>query len=136
MADNYLEKRYNEVFLTKKTIKKVGLTLDALLLKNDTITDFDESFEVSETVMNKIISVISKISASESFTFKAEKNLILVFAPPNSGKNVFVSLGICLQTMMLKAVEIGFKAVIVSNFDNGDINPAAVLKVVKPSKTR
>lgn len=64
MADNYLEKRYEEVFGQGKTkVKKVGHTLDELLLKNRSCRGYNKSFVVSEDMLRRIVQVNTRIAS-------------------------------------------------------------------------
>ncbi|MBQ2097333.1 MAG: nitroreductase, partial [Bacteroidales bacterium] len=66
MADNYLEKRYDEVFGCKKTVKRVGQTFDSLLLKNRSCRGYDHSVRVGEDVLRKIVAVNTKIPSARN----------------------------------------------------------------------
>ena len=66
MADNYLEKRYNEVFGQKKTVKKIGHSLDTLLLQNRSTRGYKTDFKVilkQNERINKRISPLNKIQS-------------------------------------------------------------------------
>lgn len=67
MADNYLEKRYEEVFGAGKTkIKRVGHTMDELLLKNRSCRGYNPQFVVSEDMLKQIVGVNAKIPSSRN----------------------------------------------------------------------
>lgn len=71
MADNYLEKRYDEVFSEKKEkskkIKgKVALSLNSLLLKNRSFRGYDQNYIVSEKELLDIVSVNNKIPSAKN----------------------------------------------------------------------
>ena len=62
MADNYLEKRYDEVFGAGKTkVKRVGHTIDELLLKNRSYRGYNTEFKVSRDMLERIVGVNTKI---------------------------------------------------------------------------
>ena len=63
MADNYLEKRYEEVFGTRKVTKKIGHTLDELLSRNRSTRGYKKEFVVSEDLLRQIVSVNTKIGS-------------------------------------------------------------------------
>ena len=161
MADNYLEKRYNEVFGQKKTVKKIGHSLDTLLLQNRSTRGYKTDFKVSEEILKKIIGVNTKIASARNqqvlrfkpVTFENAKivldniklggalpelNLPLLGREPNAfiivcstineNKNVDIDLGISLQSMLLKAVEIGLNGVIICAFNHDTITKAFDLK--------
>jgi len=148
MADNYLEKRYNEVFGTKKTVKKIGQTLDSLFEKTVKNQAVNEVLSVSEDVLNKIIAVNTKIAfleGGQKLFFKPVSGLnafIIVSAEKNDFGITLVNLGILLQSMLLKTVEIGFHGKVISNFDKETFKreyqlsgvPVAVLRVFRHRK--
>ena len=55
MADNYLEKRYEEVFGTKKVTKRVGHTLDELLLRNRSTRGYHTPYVVRREELEQIV---------------------------------------------------------------------------------
>ena len=156
MADNYLEKRYDEVFGSRKTIKKVGQSLDSLLLKNRSCRGYDHSVPISEDVLRRIVGVNTKIPSArnqqvlrfklvvdESEVALINNNIKLGGALPhlnlpfpdtepiafivvtsivNVDHNVYIDLGISLQSMLLKSVEIGFNGIIIGAFDAKSIS--------------
>lgn len=176
MADNYLEKRYEEVFGNKKTVKRVGQTLDSLLLKNRSCRGYDHSVKVAEDVLRKIVAVNTKIPSARNqqvlryrlvteedevsavnanirlggalpelhLPFKGTEPLsfIIVCSSIEAEKYVYVDLGISLQSMLLKAVEIGLNGIIICAFNGREIadalhidcEPLAVLAIGKSAE--
>lgn len=64
MADNYLEKRYEEVFGAGRTkVKRVGHTLDELLLKNRSHRGYNTNFKVTEEMLERIVAVNTKLAS-------------------------------------------------------------------------
>ena len=57
MADNYLEKKYDEFYNKKVVVKRVGQTLDTLLKKNRSFRGYQKSTIVSQETLKKIVSV-------------------------------------------------------------------------------
>lgn len=163
MADNYLEKRYEEVFGSKKTVKRVGHTLDSLLLKNRSCRGYDHSVRVGEDVLRKIVAVNTKIPsarnqqalrfrlvAAEDEVSVVNQNIklggalpelhlpfpgteplsfIIVCSAIEPERYVYVDLGISLQSMLLKAVEIGLNGLIVCAFNAKEIAEALHLEM-------
>ena len=176
MADNYLEKRYEEVFGNKKTVKRVGQTLDSLLLKNRSCRGYDHSVKVGEDVLRKIVAVNTKIPSARNqqvlrfrlvtaedevsavnanirlggalpelhlpFPGTEPLSFIIVCSSIEAEKYVYVDLGISLQSMLLKAVEIGLNGIIICAFDGKaiadalhlDSAPLAVLAIGKSAE--
>ena len=63
MADNYLEKRYEEVFGTKKVTKRVGHTLDELLLRNRSTRGYHTPYVVRREELEQIVAVNTKLGS-------------------------------------------------------------------------
>lgn len=178
MADNYLEKRYEEVFSSSKpsvpTVKR--LPLDRLLLKNRSYRGYDRNYKVHPLQMKAIVDVNTRIaSGSNAQTLRfhmvtegpeADKVLgaihlggalpelhlpfpgtepeafIVVCSTAGENPIVDIDLGISLQSMLLKAVDLGLGGIIVRNFDRNALQqtlglplvPLAVLAIGKPSE--
>lgn len=156
MADNYLEKRYEEVFGSGKTkIKRVGHTLDELLLKNRSQRGYLKDYVVKRGELERIVGVCSKIPSArnqqvlrfrlvtrESGAEKVLENIklgaalpelhlpfagtepeafIVVMSTTKEDKFVDVDLGMALQSMLLKAVEMGLSGLVIGSFHKGNI---------------
>ena len=162
MADNYLEKRYDAVFGKKTVTKRVGHTLDELLLKNRSTRGYYKDYVVKEDELRQIVSVNSKIGSgcnrqvlrfklvtrgSESkavlenikmgaalpelhlpFEGTEPEAFIVVCSTVAENKLVDIDLGISLQSMLLKAVEMGLNGLIVGAFNKDNIKQALNLK--------
>lgn len=158
MADNYLEKRYEEVFGTRKVTKKIGHTLDELLSRNRSTRGYKKEFVVSEDLLRQIVSVNTKIGSGcnrQVLRFKlvtrdtgAKKVLdnikmgaalpdlhlplpgtepeafIIVCSVAADDKLALIDLGMSLQTMSLRAVEMGLNTLIVGAFNKVKIRDA------------
>lgn len=67
MADNYLENRYDEFFgpgKKKTVVKRVGQSLDTLLMKNRSHRGYIKNYVVTEEMLRKIVSVNNKIPSA------------------------------------------------------------------------
>lgn len=174
MADNYLEKRYEEVFGKGPTkIKRVGHTVDELLLKNRSTRGYNKDFVVSQAWLEQIAAVNMRIPSArnqQALRFKLitqgpeadivlaniklggalpELNLpfpgtepeafVIVCTNKPEDKMVDIDLGISLQSMLLKAVEMGLNGLIICAFNKKNIReqlnlphePLAVLALGK-----
>ncbi len=173
MADNYLEKRYNDVFGSRKTVKKVGQGLDALLLKNRSVRGYDHNVEPGPEVLRRIVGVNTKIPSArnqQALRFRIvtdprevdivnsniklggalpELNLPLEGTEPRAfviacanrepDSMTYIDLGISLQSMLLKAVEVGLNGLIICAFNREnirkelglDLTPLAVMAIGK-----
>lgn len=173
MADNYLENRYNEVFGKKTVTRRVGHTLDELLLKNRSTRGYLKDYIVKEEELKQIVSVNTKIGSGcnrqvlrfklvthDNGAAKVLENIkmgaalpelhlpfpdtepeafILVCSTVSENKLVDIDLGISLQSMSLKATEMGLSCLIIGAFNKSEIikefnlpyEPVAVLCVGK-----
>jgi len=67
MADNYLEKRYEETLGSGKIrVKKIGHTVDELLLKNRSTRGYKKAYQVSRAELERIASVCSRIPSARN----------------------------------------------------------------------
>lgn len=162
MADNYLEKKYDEAFGTKKVIKRIGHTLDELLTKNRSTRGYDVNFVMTRERLEKIVSVNSKIASGRNqqvlrFHLVIKENgaaevlkyvkmgaalpeLHLPFkgTEPNAfiiccsmvaeNKIVDIDLGISIQSMLLRATEMGLNGLCILAFDKEAIKRELNLK--------
>lgn len=178
MADNYLEKRYDEVFGRGKS-SAVSLrkpTLDQLLHRNRSFRGYDKSYTVHRLQMEAIVGVNTKVASSingQRLRFRIvtkgpeadtvlkcikmgralpELNLpfpgtepeafIIVCATSQENASIDIDLGISLQSMLLKAVELGLGGLIIRNFDREPLmeelhlplDPIAVLAIGRPAE--
>jgi len=191
MADNYLEKRYEEVFGNgPKAAKKHSdskPSLDSLFLKNRSVRGYDQSREVTLEDLHEIIEVNTKIASSKNWQILRFKpvtkgpeadavnanikmgalfrkklsegrdvencpNLplpgtepqafVVVFSLEPENSSVLIDLGISLQSMSLKAVEMGLNCLMLRAMNraelkkafNTELEPVAVLAVGKSAE--
>lgn len=65
MADNYLEKRYEETLgANKPKVKRIGHTVDSLLLKNRSTRGYKKAYVVSRNELERIVGVCTKIPSA------------------------------------------------------------------------
>lgn len=173
MADNYLEKRYDELFGKKTVTKRVGHTLDELLTRNRSTRGYNKDFIVSEDLLRQIVSVNTKLGSGcnrqvlrfklvtkETGAYKVLANIkmgaalpelhlpfpgtepeafIVVCSTVGDDKLALIDLGMSLEAMSLRAVEMGLNTLIVGAFNKANIkddfslpyDPIAVLCVGK-----
>ena len=162
MADNYLEKRYEEVFGSgagrKAVVRRVGEPLDRLLLKNRSHRSFDPAVAVTREQLLRIIGVNTKLPSARNqqvlrfrpVTEEDEVTAVLshihlgaalpeLHLPPEGqepqayivccatvpeGRYVDIDLGISIQSMLLKAVEMGLNGLCICAFDRAAIAEA------------
>ena len=162
MADNYLEKRYDEVFgntASRGTKLPSRPSLDTLLLRNRSIRGYDKSYKVHRRQLDAMIAVNTKIASSVNmqmlrfhpvtaddpavpaiqahirmgrglpelhlpFPGTEPEAFIIVYTTVPENSSVDIDLGISLQSMLLKAVELGLNGLIIRNFDHAEIKEA------------
>lgn len=162
MADNYLEKKYEEIFgasaSRRKVVKHANPTLDSLLLRNRSHRGFSQGCVVEMQQLEKIISVNTRVPSARNqqvlrflpltASTGADKVLghialggalpelhlpaegeephafIVVCTAVPETKFVDIDLGISLQSMSLKAVEMGLNCVTICAFDKAAIRDA------------
>lgn len=67
MADNYLEKRYEETLGNGKIrVKKIGHTVDELLTKNRSTRGYKKGYKVSRQELERIVGVCSRIPSARN----------------------------------------------------------------------
>lgn len=176
MADNYLEKRYEEVFgsgARKVTVKHSTPSLNTLLVKNRSIRRYRQDFVVTEEQLRTIVEVNVKLGSAmnrQALRFRivadnaegevnALRNIlfreparsesarayIIVYSTIPEERYIDIDLGISLQSMALKAAELGLNCLIKGNIDKdglsslfgtGDgLEPVAVLCVGKAAES-
>lgn len=156
MADNYLEKRYEEVFGAGRTkVKRVGHTLDELLLRNRSVRGYNKNYVVKLEELERIVGVCSKIPSARNqqvlrfrlvtrdtgaevilrniklgaalpelhlpFPGTEPEAFIVICSTVPENKMVDVDLGIAIQSMLLKAVEIGLNGITIGAFNKGEV---------------
>jgi len=146
MADNYLEKKFEEYQLkiNKSSQQKRSntLSLNDLMLKDRSHRLYNMDYKVSEEELREIVSVNSKISNTlnrQLLRFKlitgesavtAGKKTNLKF-PPNAfiaicstepiNKWTYLDAGISCEAMTLKATDMGLNGIIAGSFKEEDM---------------
>lgn len=174
MADNYLEKRYDAVFGSKTKTKRVGHTLDELLLRNRSTRGYYKDFVVTRDMLMQIVSVNNKIPSGRNaqtlrfrlvtrdtgeapqvlanvkmgaalpelhlpFPGTEPEAFIIVCGTVPENRIVDIDLGISIQSMLLKATEIGLSGLTIVAFNKENLTnalnlpyePLAVLAIGK-----
>ena len=174
MADNYLERREEELRTAGRTVmKRNNPSLDTLLRKDRSHRAYDTSYVVAMRQLETIVSVNPKLASSKNWQILRFKLLdtasggrdfcrrlrlgallpelhlpapgtepqafIVICSTVPENSSVLIDLGISLQAMTLKAVEIGLNALIVRAFNRAEVKealglpyePIAVLAVGK-----
>ena len=179
MADNYLEKRYEEVFGQGAGRKHAPQrpSLDTLLLHNRSYRGFDRDYVVHRRQLDAMIAVNTKVASSVNmqrlrfrpvvkgpeadavnkyirmgrglphlqlpFPGREPEAFIVICSIAAENPGIDIDLGISVQSMLLKAVEMGLGGLIIRNFDPAalkealelPLDPVAVVAVGKPAET-
>ncbi len=152
MADNYLEKRYEETLGSGKVrVKKIGHTVDELLLKSRSYRGYNKLYTVSRAELERIVGVCSRVPSGcnqqvlRYFLVTKETGakrllplvkmgaalpelhlpypgtepeaFIICCSTAKESKLVDIDLGIALQSMALKAVEMGLNTLMIGAFN-------------------
>ena len=179
MADNYLEKRYEEVFGSGAGARKAAPSrpsLDTLLLRNRSFRGYDKTYIVHRRQLDAMIAVNTRVASSINlqrlrfrpvvkgpeadavnahirmgrglpelhlpFPGMEPEAFIVVCSTVPENPGIDIDLGISLQSMLLKAVEMGLGGLMIRNFDREPIRealqlpyePIAVVAVGKPAE--
>lgn len=178
MADNYLEKRYEEVFGRDAGHRKAPARpgLDTLLLHNRSFRGYDKSYVVHRRQLDAMIAVNTKVASSVNlqrlrfrpvvkgpeadlvnahirmgrglpelhlpFPGTEPEAFIIVCSTVPENPGIDIDLGISLQSMLLKAVEMGLGGLMIRNFDREPLReglglpfePVCVVAVGKPAE--
>ena len=178
MADNYLEKRYEEVFGKDAGRKHAPQrpSLDTLLLHNRSYRGFDRDYVVHRRQLDAMIAVNTKVASSVNmqrlrfrpvvkgpeadavnkyirmgrglphlqlpFPGREPEAFIIVCSIAAENPGIDIDLGISVQSMLLKAVEMGLGGLIIRNFDREPVRealalpyePICVIAVGKPAE--
>lgn len=178
MADNYLEKRYEEVFGPSGGHKSAPRrpSLDTLLLHNRSYRGFVKDHVVHRRQLDAMIAVNTRVASSVNlqrlrfrpvvkgpeadlvnkhirmgrglphlqlpFPGTEPEAFIVVCSTVAENPGIDIDLGISLQSMLLKAVEMGLGGLIIRNFDREPLRealalpfePVCVLAVGKPAE--
>lgn len=143
MADNYLEKRYEEVFGRNQSSGRgpaagravpAKPSLDKLLSLLSDCTEYDNSYEVHPVQMEAILGVLSRYPAPEGVRFEAvtKKNEgsstfpeAYIIASLDNNRDIdidtAVRLGAAIQNIRLKATEIGLSSTLYTRFDRESV---------------
>ena len=162
MADNYLEKRYEETLGSNKPkVKRIGHTVDELLLRSRSHRGYNKNYVVSRAELERIAGVCSRLPSGcnqqvlrfflvtrESgadrvlplirmgaalpelhlpFPGTEPEAFIVCCSTVKESKLVDIDLGIALQSMALKAVEMGLNTLMIGAFNREKLQEALQL---------
>lgn len=105
MADNYLEKRYEEVF-GRQSGKLAGSgrpSLDALISRCVQAADFDSSYKVHRIQLDALVSAAERAGCGADLRLLVDEERSMVAVCGDSS----LRAGMAVQIMALKAIEMG-----------------------------
>ncbi len=164
MADNYLEKRYEETLGSNKPkVKRIGHTVDELLTRSRSYRGYNKQYVVSRAELERIAGVCSRIPSGcnqqvlRFFLVTKESGadrvlplirmgaalpelhlphpgtepeaFIVCCSTAKESKLVDIDLGIALQSMALKAVEMGLNTLMIGAFNKESLKEALGLEL-------
>ena len=127
MADNYLERRMEAYRAQPAAQPRRAATLERLLTRNRSVRGYDARFVVRADQLRSIVSVCTKIPSARNqqvlrFRLVLEPNaFIVVCSTVPEDRWVDIDLGIAVQSMLLRAVEIGLNGLCIGAFDRDAI---------------
>ena len=162
MADNYLEKRYEETLgCNKPKVKRIGHTVEELLLRSRSHRGYNKNYVVSRAELERIVGVCSRVPSGcnqqvlRFFLVTKETGadrvlplirlgaalpelhlplpgtepeaFIICCSTAKESKLVDIDLGIALQSMALKAVEMGLNTLMIGAFNREKLQEALQL---------
>ncbi|MBP5563241.1 MAG: nitroreductase family protein [Bacteroidales bacterium] len=162
MADNYIEKKFDEYNSKKKVVyKSAGRSLDQLLRANRSYRGYDPAYKVSKSVLEKLVAVNTLLPSAKNqqalrfklvteetcadivldniklggmlpelhlpFAGTEPKAFIIICSTAPESKMLHVDVGIAAQSMLLKAVELGYNGLIIGAFNAKKIEEAFAL---------
>ena len=163
MADNYLEKRYEETLGSNRPkVKRIGHTMDELLLRNRSYRGYNKNYIVSRAELERIVGVCSRIPSGCNqqvlryylvtrdtganrllplikmgaalpelhlpFPGTEPEAFVICCSVAAETKQVDIDLGIALQSMALKAVEMGLNTLMIGAFDRKKVKETFALE--------
>lgn len=163
MADNYLEKREQELREARPKAVHVRPSLDSLLKRNCTYGGFDQTALPSREKLLEILEVTRFVGSSGNaqplrYRLLTEDEARLLHplvkqdaAAPGAcivicsiaplGRDVYTDLGMAAQSILLKAAEHGLGGVLITDFDADAVSgalslpfpPAGIIGLGKPA---
>lgn len=178
MADNYLEKKFEEYKSSSKpSVRRSGVSLDALFAATRSCRGYHKEYVVKMLQLERIAGVCTKVASARNqqvlrfrlvtkgdqadivlsniklggalpelhlpFPGTEPEAFIVVCADGEETRYVDIDLGIALQSMQLKATEMGLASIIICAFDKTKVQkelslpfaPLAILAVGKGAET-
>ena len=162
MADNYLEKRYEETLgANRPKVKRIGHTVDELLQKSRSVRGYNKDYVVKRSELERITAVCTRIPSGCNqqvlrfflvtkdsgadrvlplvkmgaalpelhlpFPGTEPEAFIVCCSTAPETKLVDIDLGIAMQSMALKATEMGLNTLMIGAFHREKLKEALSL---------
>ena len=145
MADNFLENKFDDYRQKKSApMSKSGHSLVSLLKKNRSYRGYDPAYKVSVSALEQMVAVnmlLPSAKNQQALRFKLEniklggmlpelhlpfpgtepKAFIIICTTVPDSKMLHVDVGIAAQSMLLKAVDMGYNGLIIGAFNAKNI---------------
>lgn len=115
MADNYLEKKYEEWKNGKPAVRRTNPSLETLLKRLSDIAEPDFSYTVKQAQLDAIVRAAGLLGGELEYRCDESQSSITI-----SGKDCF-AMAQAILVMRLKAAELRLRAEIIDNTDTTDI---------------
>lgn len=115
MADNYLEKKYEEWKNGKPAVRRTNPSLETLLKRLGDIAEPDFSYTVKQVQLDAIVRAAGLLGGELEYRCDESQSSITI-----SGKDSF-AMAQAILVMRLKAAELRLRAEIIDNTDTTDI---------------
>ncbi len=106
MADNYLEKKYEEWKNGKPSVRRTSPSLESLIKKCRETGERDESYQVKQAQLDAIVRAAGELGYGSVFTTDESLTAIRVENPSP------LELGECALAIRLKAAELKLSATV------------------------
>lgn len=126
MADNFLEKKYEDLRNGRQVIRKINASLDSLLSKSAESTQFESpDYKVKKAQLEAIIASASRLGLEFSAqAFEKDSSICL------SCKDDFILGQLCLA-MRLKACELKLQSLVKKKDTGSDDGAGAIISIFK-----
>lgn len=132
MADNYLEKRYEEVFGkgAKRTVPAIHRSLDSLLGQSCSDFKMNAEWPVNAKQLELIAAAAERVCGKALFEIRISPSpaQIAIFPQQENAGNAMLDAGRAIQAMILKSFDLGLAAELQEGAPGG---PLAVIRVGK-----
>ena len=161
MADNYLEKKQEELLQKRPVIRRNSLSLDTLLHRNRSYRGYDPARVVTRGELKRLVEVTTLVPSGMNrqalryrlvteeesgkvlplirlgaslpelhlpFPGTEPRAFLVICSTVPESPVIDIDLGIAVQSLLLKAVEMGLNGIIIRAFDAAKLQEALALE--------